>query len=163
MILVIGATGTIGTQLVTQLVEDKENVRILTRDPKKATKFGDTIEVVIGNLDDPKSLIPAMKSVERLFLITTSTQQDKNALTAAKETGAKHIVKISTQEAGWTPVEGHGHWHKEREELIRASGLTWTILRPSMFMNFALSWSQSVRQDGVIRSAGGSGKTSGIC
>lgn len=162
MVLVIGATGTIGTELVTQLAEGDEKVRILTRDPKKATKFGDKIEVAIGNLDDTKSLIPALKSVEQFFLITTSTQQDKNVLVAAKKAGAKHIVKISTQEAGWTPVEGHGHWHKEREELIRASGLTWTILRPSMFMNFALSWSESVRQDGVIRSAGGIGKLGAI-
>lgn len=162
MILVIGATGTIGTELVAQLTEGGEKVRILTRDPSKATKFGDKIEVIIGNLDEPRSLIPAMQDVERFFLITASTQQDKNALIAAEETGAKHIVKISTQEAGWNPVEGHGHWHKEREELIRASGLTWTILRPSMFMNFALSWSQSVRQDGVIRSAGGSGKLGAI-
>ena len=162
MILVIGATGTIGTELVAQLVQGGEKVRILTRDPKKATEFGDKIEVAIGNLDDPKSLISAMKNVDRFFLITFSTQQDKNALVAAKKAGAKHIVKISTQEAGWTPVEGHGHWHKEREELIRASGLTWTILRPSMFMNFALSWSESVRQDGVIRSAGGSGKLGAI-
>jgi len=162
MILVIGATGTIGTELVTQLVESDEKVRVFTRDPQKAAKFGDEVEIAVGNLDDPQSLVPAMKGVERFFLITGSTQQDKNALAAAKEAGVKHIVKISTQEAGWTPVEGHGHWHKEREELIRASGLTWTILRPCMYMNFALSWSQSVRQDGVIRSAGGSGKLGAI-
>jgi len=162
MILVIGATGTIGTELVTQLTESGEKVRIFTRDPQKAAKFGDKVEVAVGNLDDLKSLVPAMEGVERFFLITGSTQQDKNALAVAKEAGAKHIVKISTQEAGWTPVEGHGHWHKEREELIRTSGLTWTILRPCMYMNFALSWSQSVRQDGVIRSAGGSGKLGAI-
>lgn len=162
MILVIGATGTIGTELVAQLAQGGERVRILTRDPKKATKFGSKVEVVMGNLDDPNSLIPAMESVERFFLITSSTQQDKNALVAAKEVGVKHVVKISTQEAGWTPVEGHGHWHKEREELIRASGVSWTILRPCMFMNSALSWARSIRLDGAITSSGGSGKLGAI-
>ena len=103
-----------------------------------------------------------MEGVERFFLITSSTQQDKNALAVAKEAGARHVVKISTQEAGWIPVKGHGHWHKEREELIRASGLTWTILRPCMFMNFALSWAQSIRPDGAIYSAGGRGKLGAI-
>jgi uncharacterized protein YbjT (DUF2867 family) len=162
MILVIGATGTIGTELVAQLTQGSEQFRVLTRDPQKASRFGSNVEVVIGNLDDPKSLIPAMQGVERFFLITGSTQQDKNALAAAKDAGARHIVKISTQEAGWTPVEGHGHWHKEREDLIRASGLTWTILRPCMFMNFALSWAQSIRLEGAIHSAGGNGKFGAI-
>jgi uncharacterized protein YbjT (DUF2867 family) len=157
-ILIIGATGTVGTELVTQLVRDGYPVRAMTRNPQKAAKFGSDVEVVIGDLDDPESLVTAMQGVERFFLITTSTQQDKNALAAAKETGTRHVVKISTQEAGWTPVEGHGHWHKEREDLIRSSGLTWTFLRPSMYMNFALSWAPCIRLENAIASAGGSGK-----
>ena len=77
MILIIGATGTIGTELVTQLAEGKEKVRILTRDPKKATKFGDKVEVANGNLDDIKSLIPAMKNVERFFLLPLAHSKTK--------------------------------------------------------------------------------------
>jgi uncharacterized protein YbjT (DUF2867 family) len=161
-ILVIGATGTVGTGLVAQLRQDDYAVRALTRNPQKAAKFGDEVEVVIGDLDDQKSLVAALRDVERFFLITASTQQDKNALAAAKETGVHHVVKISTQEAGWTPVEGHGHWHKEREELIKSSGLAWTFLRPSMYMNFALSWAQSIRLQNVIHSAGGNGKLGAI-
>ncbi len=117
MILVIGATGTVGTELVAQLTREGYRVRALTRYPQKAAKFRDNVEVVIGDLDSQESLITAMQGVDRLFLITASTQQDKNVLTAAKQIGARHVVKISTQEAGWNPVEGHGHWHKEREEL----------------------------------------------
>ncbi len=156
-ILVIGATGAVGTELVAQLTQDGYQVRALTRNPQKAAKFGSNVEVVIGDLDDQNSLIAPMRGVERFFLITASTQQDKNALAAAKETGARHVVKISTQEAGWTPVQGHGRWHKEREELIRSSDLTWTFLRPSMYMNFALSWVQSIQLENAIHSAGGSG------
>ncbi|MGA8573662.1 MAG: SDR family oxidoreductase [Desulfobaccales bacterium] len=158
MILVIGATGTIGTQLVDQLTQADYSVRAFTRNPERAAKFGGKVEVAIGNLDDEKSLLQAMRGVQRCFLITRSTQQDKNALVAAKEAGVGHVVKISTQEAGWTPVQGHGHWHREREELIRASGLTWTFLRPSMYMSFALSWVQSLRAENAIYSAGGPGK-----
>ena len=158
MILIIGATGTVGTELVTQLVQTGASVRALTRNPDKAAKFGDKVEVVRGDLDDEETLVRAMDGVDRFFLITASTQQDRNALAAAKRAGAAHVVKISTQEAGWTPVEGHGHWHKEREELIRASGLTWTFLRPTMYMNFALSWAGSVRTDNTIHTGGGQGR-----
>jgi len=162
MILIIGATGTIGTQLVAQLRKEEHSLRVFTRNPEKAAKFGKDVEIAVGNLDDEKSLVAAMRGVERFFLITSSTQQDKNALAAAKETGASHVVKISTQEAGWTPVQGHGHWHKEREELIRASGLSWTFLRPSMFMNFALVWVPSIRAENAIYCAGGDGKLGAV-
>lgn len=162
MILIIGATGTIGTQLVAQLSKEGQSVRVFTRKPEKAAKFGNDVEVAVGNLDDETSLIAAMRGVDRFFLITSSTQQDRNALAAAKKTGASHIVKISTQEAGWTPVEGHGHWHKEREELIRASGLSWTFLRPSMYMNFALSWVPSIRAESAIYCAGGDGRLGAV-
>ena len=158
MILVIGATGAIGSQLVPQLIQAGQPVRVFTRNPEKAAKFGSTVEVAVGNLDDEQSLIRAMQGVDRFFLITSSTQQDKNALAAAKQAGTAHVVKISTQEAGWTPVEGHGHWHKEREDLIRASGLAWTFLRPTMYMNFALSWIPSIRSENAIYSAAGDGK-----
>ena len=158
MILVIGATGAIGTQLVRQLIEAGEEVRAMTRNAEKAAKFGGKVEVFVGNLDDENSLIRAMQGVDRFFLITSSTQQDKNALAAAKQAGTCHVVKISTQEAGWTPVEGHGHWHKEREDLIRASGLAWTFLRPTLYMNFALSWIPGIRAENSIRVAGGDGK-----
>jgi uncharacterized protein YbjT (DUF2867 family) len=161
-ILIIGATGTVGTELVTQLVQDGYPVRAMTRNPQKAAKFGKDVEVVVGDLDDQKSLVAVMQGVERFFLITANTQQDKNALAAAKETGTRHVVKISTQEAGWTPVEGHGHWHKEREELIRSSGLAWTFLRPSMYMNFALSWAPRMRLENAITSAGGNGKLGAV-
>jgi uncharacterized protein YbjT (DUF2867 family) len=158
MILVIGATGTVGTHLVHQLMQIGQPVRVLTRNPENAAKFGAKAEVAVGNLDDENSLAEAMSGVDRFFLITASTQQDKNALAAAKRTGANHVVKISTQEAGWIPVQGHGHWHKEREDLIRASGLNWTFLRPCMYMDFALSWVQSIRSENAVYSAGGDGK-----
>jgi len=157
-ILVVGATGTVGTELVTQLTQDGYPVRILTRNRQKAAGFGNSVDVFVGDLNDPESLKPAMQGVDRFFLITSSTQQDKNVLAAAKEAGTRHVVKISTQEAGWTPVEGHGHWHKEREELIKSSGLLWTFLRPSMYMNFALSWAPGIRLENAIRLAGGDGK-----
>jgi len=162
MILVVGATGTVGTSLAEQLILEEIAVRVLTRKPEKAEKFRERAEIAVGNLDDPHSLRSAIEGVSKIFLLTSSTQQDRNVLATAKEAGVSHIVKLSTQEAGWTPVEGHGHWHKEREELIRASGMAWTFLRPTMFMNYALSWIPSIRESGKVLCAGGDAKIAPI-
>lgn len=158
MLLIIGATGTVGSALVTQLVEASVPVRALTRSPEKGALLPRGVQVCLGDLTDQASLAEAMTGVDRCFLITGDTRQDANAISAAKAAGVRHIVKLSTQEAGWTPVEGHGHWHKEREELIRASELAWTFLRPTMFMNFALAWIGDIQQYGEIRVGGGDGR-----
>lgn len=158
MILIFGATGTVGTQLVAQLVEAGENVRVFTRSREKATAFAGKVDIAEGDLNDADSVVSAMHGVEKFFLLTSNTEQDRNALAAAKQFGARHVIKLSTQEAGWTPVVGHGHWHKEREDLIRASGLDWTFLRPCMFMDFALSWIPSIKANGMFETAGGEGK-----
>jgi len=93
-----------------------------------------------------------------MFLLTSRTQQDADVLAAAKNAGVRHIVKLSTQEAGWVPVEGHGFWHREREELIQASGLAWTFLRPTMFMNTALQWAATVKSQHAVYFPIGAGR-----
>jgi len=130
----------------------------MTRNAAKLLAVNPGCEVVEGNLDDPISLEKAMNGVDRVFLLTSKTQQDRNVIAAANKAGTGHVVKLSTQEAGWVPVEGHGHWHREREVLIQSSGLTWTFLRPCMFMNFALSWLASIQSEGVVRAGGGQGR-----
>jgi uncharacterized protein YbjT (DUF2867 family) len=164
-LLVVGATGNVGNELVEQLVEMGQRVRILVRDPSKireAERNDVLIEPVIGDLDKPDTLGNAMEGIERLFLITGSTQQDRNILDVGKTSGLQHIVKLSTQEAGWVPVKGHGFWHHEREELIKASGLSWTFLRPCMFMTAATSWTPMIKEKGVVNYPGGTGKIAPI-
>jgi len=161
-ILIIGSTGNVGKELVEQLVAGGHPTRILVRDLSKAPHEVDLIELVVGDLDKPEILETALQSIEQLFLITGNTQQDRNVLDVGKRTGLRHIVKLSTQEAGWIPVKGHGYWHHEREELIKASGLAWTFLRPCMFMNTALSWAPMIKENGVVKYPGGSGKIAPI-
>ena len=158
MILVTGATGTVGRELVRQLLEGGHQVRVLVRDERRLGALAARVQVSTGNLDDPASLRPALSGISRVFLLTSRTQQDAGVLAAAKEAGAGHIVKLSTQEAGWVPVEGHGFWHREREELIQASGLAWTFLRPTMFMNTALQWADSIKSQHSVYSPMGTGQ-----
>lgn len=162
MILVTGATGTVGSELVQQLLEKNQSVRVFTRDANKVARLGNRIDCAVGDLSEPETLAAAMQGVERIFLVTGSTQQDINVLEAAKRAGVKHIVKLSTIEAGHEPMIGHGKHHREREDLICASGLAWTFLRPTMFMSTALDWADSIKHHARVSYPGGEGKVSPI-
>lgn len=163
MILITGATGHIGRELI-PLVQGKGQVlRVLVRDEKKVAHLDACIERAIGNLDDIHSLRAAMRGVEKVFLVTFETQQDIHVIQAAKEAGVQHIVKLSTLEATEHKIK-IGKWHYEREELIRVSGMDWTFLRPGMFMSNSVDWwAESIKgQNSVFFPGGKTGKVAPI-
>lgn len=162
MILVTGATGNVGRELTEQLLQSDQAMRILTRDPGKVPAWQGRLEVAVGDLAKAETLDAAFKDVGCLFLVTASTEQDENALRAAKKAGVQHLVKLSTFEAVDPLMTEHVKWHREREELIRASGLAWTFLRPTMFMSTALDWAKTIRQDGTFQFPGGAGKVPAV-
>lgn len=162
MILVTGATGHVGQELVPQLLDAGQQVRVFTRDARKVAHLGERVECVVGDFDRPETLAAAMQNVDRVFLVTYETRQDSNALEAAKRAGVQHVVKLSTLEASDAVLQ-IGKWHREREQLIEASGLTWTFLRPGMFMTNTLDWfADSIKQQGAVYFPGGKGKVAPI-
>lgn len=149
MILVTGATGNVGRELIPMLVEAKQDVRILVRDERKASAFDSRVERVVGDLDRPETLKPAMHGVERLFLVTPLTEQVANLIAAAMASGVKHIVKQSTIEAN--RCLGPGLWHREQEKMIEASGAQWTFIRPTFMMqNTAQWWAPTIRKQNRV-------------
>ena len=162
MILITGATGTVGQALIQQLVKANEPIRVFTRDAAKVTHLADRAEIAVGDLYQPETLVPALRDVERMFLLDFESEQVRRTLEAARRTGLKHIVKLSTIEAGNEPMIGHGKSHREREKLIEASGLDWTFLRPTIFMSNAFEWLPTIQQDGKVYYAGGDGQVSPI-
>jgi uncharacterized protein YbjT (DUF2867 family) len=155
MILITGATGNIGKELIPLLLESGQSVRVLVRDERKVAHLDACVERAVGDLDKPETLIPAVKGVERLFLVTYETRQDANVIDAAKKAGVRHIVKLSTLEAAEHKIKV-GKWHYEREELIRLSGLDWTFLRPGMFMSNSIQWwADSIKSQGSVFFPGG--------
>ncbi len=99
MILVIGATGNVGKELVPQLLNKDVPVRILTRDERKVIDLGKKVEVAVGDLNNPETLAPALKGIDRLYFVAPGTPQVVSLLEAAKQAGVSHVVKLSTIEA----------------------------------------------------------------
>lgn len=160
MILVTGATGTIGRHVVAQLIEAGHKPRLLVRSPAKVKEFEGKVEVVKGDLDDAAALATAMKGCDRLFLLTAGLdgpRLEAKAIDAAKAAGIKHVVKLSVIGAEYEAVS-FGKWHRANEKKLEASGLEWTFIRPGNFMTNTLMWADTIKKDGAIYQPVGNGK-----
>ena len=161
MILVTGATGNVGSEVVQQLASSGHKVRALVRAKDEATKFPTTVDAVVGDLDNVESLVNAMKGVDKVYLLAPLTpaliKQESNAIEAAKRSKIKHVVKHSVLGAQYEAI-GLGKWHRAGEKTLEASGLAWTHLRPSGFHSNALYWTQTIKSQGAVYQPSGDGK-----
>jgi uncharacterized protein YbjT (DUF2867 family) len=156
MLLVTGATGNIGRPLVRELSARGAKLRILVRDPARATDLPESAERVVADLAEPATLAPAFTGVDRLFLLTPGigTAHTAHAVAAAQEAGVTHIVHLSSTNVLGDPMPAMGRWHHDREEIIRASGTPATFLRPGGFMTNALDWAATIRDGYVVDPVG---------
>jgi uncharacterized protein YbjT (DUF2867 family) len=158
--LITGATGDVGSRVVERLLLCGDRPRVFVREEKKVrSRFGDRVDVFVGDLSDPASLRPALEGVDALFLVNTGPQipaQDEGAAKVAKAAGVQHLVKLSSMD-----VEqglAIGAWHERGEAAIRANGIPFTFVRPTGFMSNLLAWAPSIRAEGVVRSSTGAGR-----
>ncbi len=162
MILVTGATGTVGSELVRQLVDDGQPVRVFVRDPRKVAGVAGRVEVAVGDLERPETVHAAMDGVRAVFLVTFEKSQDIHVIEAARQAGVEHIVKLSTGEASQAAI-AIGKWAREREILIERSGIAWTFLRPDMFMSNSIDWwAATIKTQSAVYFPGGKGKAAPI-
>lgn len=163
MILVTGATGNVGSEVFSQLLDLNQPVRILTRDARKAAAWGDRVECAVGSFDQPSTLDAALQGVEKVFLMTNEIGAGHVAamMQAAQSTGVRHVVYLSSTGTNY-PNLLLGQWHREREEMLRASGLAWTFLRPGNFMSNTLIWAETIKTQEAVYFPGGQGKTAPI-
>jgi NAD(P)H dehydrogenase (quinone) len=137
-ILVLGASGTIGKQVVKDLESKSVNIRITSRKQHEVAQLcSEGKDCVFLDLDDPRTFALALAGVDRVFLLTGYTvgmlTQSKTLVDAAKKAGVSHIVHVGVF-AEWDTTDAHFAWHQMIEKYIEASGMAWTHLHPNMFM-----------------------------
>jgi len=162
VILVTGATGKVGQEVVRQLATAGVPARALVRDPTRASHIRiPGIEVVVGDLERPETLPAAFAGVDRVFLLTPAAPDQvalqSNALEAGRRAGAGRIVKLSVA-GGPDAGTQIGRWHWATEKQIEASGLGFTFLRPTLYMQQILAYAPSIAATGSFSAPMGAGE-----
>jgi uncharacterized protein YbjT (DUF2867 family) len=158
-ILVTGATGTLGSEVVKQLSSATLTVNIKaavhsTQNVKKL-KDGDRVEVVLIDYNKPETLKEALNQVDKLFLLTPDVpnahELASNMAIEAKKAGIGHIVKQSVMGADLEVDVGTLRLHRQAEKIIEQSGIPFTFLRPNEFMqNFINFHSPSIKNNNAF-------------
>jgi uncharacterized protein YbjT (DUF2867 family) len=150
MILVTGATGTVGSEVAKRLSAHGIKARAVTRDLRKAANSLPHIQFVQGDFDDAESMRRACSGVDRAFLLTNSTERAEEQQIAfvrvAQQSGLRHIVKLSQLHADPSSPQRFLRYHGVVEAAIQAAGLTFTFLRPNLYMQGLLNFQQSIQQ-----------------
>jgi uncharacterized protein YbjT (DUF2867 family) len=139
MILVTGATGNVGREVVAALAAAGQPVRALTRDPSKA-QLPAGAGAVSGDLNDHRSLAAALAGVDAVFLLA-GYPDTPGLLAAMRAAGVTRVVLLSSGAVVGGDVDNYVvRFNLVSEAAVRDSGVSWTALRPSGFMSNALRW-----------------------
>jgi len=159
MILITGATGHIGSELIAALLPAHAgHIRVLTRNPDAV--FPDGTEKVVADLGD-SDLAPVLDGVHAVFLLTDGLNiaaHDHRLIAAALQAGVERIVKLSVRSVGHGATDPITTWHRAGEEAIRDSGIGWTFLRPTALMSNALNWAPMIATDQVVHAPFAAGR-----
>ena len=150
MILVTGATGNIGGELVKQLVAAGQQVRALVRQ-ENPIGLPEGIELALGDLNKPETVSGALKGVRGVFLLGGYQDMPK-ALEEMRQAGVQRVVLQSARSVvGGDPTNAVVKMWMDSEAVVKASGVPWTILQPSGFMANALRWLPQLRAGDTVR------------
>ncbi|MFE9555422.1 NAD(P)H-binding protein [Streptomyces sp. NPDC006703] len=154
MILVTGATGNVGSELVRILGEllggTGEEVHALSRSGSPAGLPANA-RAVAGDLNRPESFAASLAEARALFLLP-GYENMAATLAAARAGAGERVVLLSGGSAGGGDLTNAvSRYMIESETAVRESGLPWTILRPRMFMSNSLEWAEQLRQGDVVR------------
>ncbi len=165
MILVTGATGSNGTEIINRLVGKNIQVRAMVRDRTKAKNIAiSNVEVVEADFDRPETLQSVLTGVKRAFLLTNSSEnaeaQQIAFIDAAKQSGVEHIVKLSQFKADANSPGRFLRYHAAVEAALQSSGIAYTFLRPNLFMQGLLNFRSTIASQNAFYAAAGDAKVS---
>ncbi|WP_280254126.1 NAD(P)H-binding protein [Nocardia abscessus] len=150
MILVTGATGNVGSELVTQLTRTGQSVKALVRSAEAATLPSGAVAVG-GDLDSAESMVAALDGVRAMYLMPGHAQLPR-LLELARKAGLERVVLLSNGSAAFTATSNViARSMADSERAVRESGLDWTMLRARAFMSNSLRWLPQLAVGDVVR------------
>ncbi len=163
-ILVTGATGTIGSQVATALLDANADVRVGLRDPSKGTALrAQGAEVVRFDFEDETTFGEAFAGVERVFLLTPFVEKFvpvvERVAKAARAAGTRFIARMSALGADPQADDGLSKQHGQAEAAVKATGVDWTVVRPTFFQDNVLNYQGAAVADGAFYGASRGGRT----
>lgn len=170
-VFITGATGEIGTKLLSHLQSSKVPTRVLCRRQDQVDKFNQQqqphVEAVLGNLNQPAGALAShMAGCKTLFLLTppaaNQLEMETSLINAAIAAGTvEHVVKIAASDQRPRTDVPWAKAHYFAEEYMREAcdkaGVKWTSLRPSGFMSNLMTAAQAIRK-GVLPQTSGDGR-----
>lgn len=163
MILVVGATGTVGAEVLRLLRQRGEPLRALVRDPFSASRLaGPGVELVQGDLARPSTLPPALHGVTRVFLVTPAGPEtvplQGNMIAAAAAAGVDRLVRVSVLGIGSPVAAGILEWHAAVEQRLADVAIPAVNLRPTSMMQNLLGSAETIRRAGQFFGGQGDGR-----
>ena len=153
-ILVTGASGTTGRELIRCLLDAGNSVRALIRKPEKRAIIDKRADTVIGSFVDPESLEEALEGMEKAYLCISDSPKladlNRNFIEAAQAKKIKHMVRLSGLGASPASPNVLAKLHGEADHMLQESGIPYTILRPHFFMQNMFLFAGSIKKEGNI-------------
>jgi len=165
-ILVLGATGNVGSQVVQQLAAAGANTRAAVRSTSKASALQSAgVSLIEMDVYQPETVQAAFIGVDKVFLLTppfpNMVEITAKLVEAAKQAGVNYIVKQSGMGTGTEPKATLLGWHREGEKMIEATGIPFTFLRPNTFMqNYANTSGRTIKTQSTFYKPMGDAKVS---
>ncbi len=164
MILITGASGSVGSAVLNAVRQAALPAKAMYRSPDDANKAPSGIDAVLADFVNKPSLKQALAGVDTVFLVCSPVPQlvelESNVIDASREAGVKHLVLNSALGAADYP-KSFPSWHRAVEDKLKSSGLPYTILRPNSFMQNIVTYSApSIRAQGAFYAAMGNAKVS---
>jgi uncharacterized protein YbjT (DUF2867 family) len=164
MILITGASGSVGKVVLQETIPRQSKVRAMYRSKEEAAKAPAGCEAILADYTDKQSLRRALEGVTSVYVVCSPIPQlvelESNMVEACKEAGVKHVVLNSAMGAG-DCGKSFPSWHRKVEDKLKSTGLSFTILRPNGFLQNIVAFNApSIRTEGAFYAAMGDAKVS---